>query len=117
MLHLFAPGFGVGDVGYGVATVGSRDDAFTAGVGWFYGKDSEGRTKAAPLVIVGAEHRMTRRTKFVTENYVFDGGAVLSAGGRIIGHRTSLEVGGLMIFGGGFVAPGMVVNVVMHSRR
>lgn len=117
VLHLFAPGFGTGGVGYGVTTIGSRDDAVTAGVGWFYGKDDDGRRRTAPVLIVGGERRMSRRSKFITENYVFDGGAVFSAGGRMIRHRTSIEVGGIFVFAGNGAMPGLVVNFVVHSKR
>ena len=117
VLHLFAPGFGMGGVGYGVATIGSRDDAFTAGLGWFYGKDDDGARRTAPVVIVGGERRMGRRTKLITENYVFDGGAVMSVGSRIIGHRTSVEVGGMLVIAGNSAMPGAVVNIVVHTKR
>jgi hypothetical protein len=115
VLHLFAPGFGSGGVAYGVTTIGSRDDAFTAGMGWFYGRDDDRVYRTTPLLIVGGEHRMTRRSKFITENYLFKGGAVLSAGGRIIGRHKSVELGGMMIFAGNEAFPGAVINFVFHT--
>lgn len=114
VLHLFAPGFGTGGLAYGVTTIGSRDDAFTAGMGWFYGKDDDGPYKATPLLIVGGEHRMTRRSKFITENYLFDGGVVLSAGSRILRRNVSIELGGMFVFAGNAAYPGAVVNFVFH---
>ena len=114
VLHLFAPGFGSGGVAYGVTTIGSRDDAFTAGMGWFYGKDDDGLHVGVPVLIVGGERRMTKRSKFITENYVFNGGAVLSAGGRIMRRHTSVELGGMFVFAGNAAFPGAVVNFVFH---
>lgn len=116
VLHLFAPGFGTGGVGYGVATIGSRDDAFTAGLGWFYGKDDDGLHMGMPVLIVGAERRMTRRTKFITENYLFEGGAMVSAGGRIMRRNVSMEFGGMFVFAGNAGFPGAVVNFVFHPE-
>jgi hypothetical protein len=114
VLHLFAPGFGMGGVGYGVATIGSRDDAFTAGMGWFYGKDDDGFQVGAPVLIVGGERRMTRRSKFITENYVFKEGVVLSAGGRFMRNHVSMEFGGMFVIVGNVAMPGLVVNFVFH---
>lgn len=114
VLHLFAPGFGMGGVAYGVTTIGSRDDAFTGGMGWFYGKDDDGLHMGMPVLIVGGEHRMTRRSKFITENYVFNGGAMVSAGGRFMRRNVSMEFGGVFIFAGHAALPGMVVNFVFH---
>ncbi|HVQ42373.1 MAG TPA: hypothetical protein VMS54_09205 [Vicinamibacterales bacterium] len=114
VLHLFAPGFGMGGVGYGVATIGSRDNAVTAGMGWFYGKDDDGMHVGTPVLIIGGEHRLTRGSKFITENYVFSHGAVLSAGARILKRNVSVEVGGTFLFIGNVAMPGMVVNFVFH---
>ena len=114
VLHLFAPGFGMGGVAYGVTTIGSRDDAFTGGLGWFYGKDDDGLHVGMPVLIVGGEHRMSRRSKFITENYVFKDGVVLSAGGRFMRRNVSMEVGGMFVVTGYGAMPGMVLNFVFH---
>jgi hypothetical protein len=114
VLHLFAPGFGVGGLGYGVATIGSRDDAITAGMGWFYGKDDDGLRVGVPVLIVGGEHRMGRRSKLITENYLFAGGAVMSVGGRFMRRHVSVEIGGTFILIGSTAAPGVVLNFVFH---
>jgi energy-converting hydrogenase Eha subunit B len=45
------------------------------------------------VVMVGGERRVTRRMKLLTENYVFDDGAILSAGVRFIGDRLSADLG------------------------
>ena len=119
VLHLFAPGFGMGGVGYGVATIGSRDDAFTAGLGWLYGKDDDGLHMGMPVLIVGAEHRMRNRSKLITENYLFNEGAMMSVGGRIMRRNVSVELGGMFVFAGNAAFPGAVVNFVFHpaSRK
>jgi hypothetical protein len=114
VLHLFAPGVGSGGVGYSVATLGSRDNAVTAGMGWFYGKDDDGVRVGMPVLIVGGDRRMTRRTKFITENYVFDGGAMLSAGARLMRRHVSMEFGGMFVFVDNAAFPGLVVNFVFH---
>jgi hypothetical protein len=117
VLQLFAPGFGYGGVAYGVTTVGSRDDGLTAGMGWFYGKDDDGQDKTSAVLIVGGDRRMGRRSKLVTENYIFKGGAVLSAGSRIIGRHRSVEFGGMLVVAGNTMMPGAVVNLVFHTSR
>ena len=114
VLHLFAPGFGTGGVGYGVGTIGSRDNAVTAGMGWFYGKDDDGVHVGEPVLILGGERRMTRRSKFVTENYVFGDGVVLSAGGRFMRRNVTMEFGGMFIVIDNTALPGAVVNLVFH---
>jgi hypothetical protein len=114
VLHLFAPGLGSGGVGYSVATIGSRDNAVTAGLGWFYGKDDDGLHVGMPVLIVGGERRMTRRSKFITENYLFDGGVMLSAGGRLMRRHVSMEFGGMFVIAGNAAMPGLVVNFVFH---
>jgi len=114
VLHVFAAGFGMGGVGYSVATIGSRDNAFTGGMGWFYGKDDDGLHVGMPVVIVGAEHRMGNRWKLITENYVFKDGAMLSAGGRLLRRNVSIELGGVFVLVGNTAVPGMVVNFVFH---
>jgi hypothetical protein len=84
VLHLFAPG-GLAWVVWATAwrQSDSRDNAVTAGMGWFYGKDDDGMHMGMPVLIVGGEApRMTRRSKFITENYLFMAGAVVSAGSR-----------------------------------
>ena len=114
VLHLFAPGFGMGGVGYGVATIGSRDNAVTAGMGWFYGKDDDGLHVGVPVVIVGGEHRMGNRSKLITENYLFKDGAMVSVGGRLLRRNVSIELGGVFVFAGNTAFPGAVVNFVFH---
>ena len=52
-----------------------------------------------PAFMLGAENRVSRRIKLITENYVLPDavGVLISGGLRIIGDRFSSEIG---IFGG-----------------
>ena len=88
--------FNVGDVNlgiaYGVVTQGNTDSAVTVGAGYAYARD-EGDDGGAPVVMLGGEHRLTRRIKLVTENYVFEGGGLASAGVRFLGERLSVDLG------------------------
>lgn len=83
-------------IAYGVGTWGSPDQAITFGAGWpFAGSDLESR----PVFMGGGEARLTRRTKFVSENYLFtlvNGGnnaGMVSGGIRFIGERLSADLG------------------------
>jgi hypothetical protein len=131
---------------YAVTTTGTDDDALTVGLGWAYAHYHETvydyspcfsattigtaacavstrttRTEGAPLVMVGGEHRVSRRVKVVTENYAFQHGGVLSVGARFLGERFSADLGLMapIVGGDGFVvAP--VLNVVWlfgHGTR
>jgi hypothetical protein len=84
-------------IAYGVATVGDADRAMTVGAGWSYwprdeAHDSDERSGSA-VVMIGGERRISRRLKLLTENYVFRGGGILSAGVRFIGNRLSADLG------------------------
>ncbi len=98
-------------IAYGVVTQGSTDSAVTVGVGYAYLR-GEGEDGGAPVVMVGGDHRLSRRLKLVTENYVFDGGGALSGGVRFLGERLSVDLGLVSPLGIGdfFVFP--VINFV-----
>jgi hypothetical protein len=79
-------------IAYGVATLGTPDDALTLGLGFgFSGADFSSQ----PVAMIGGETRVSRRLKLVTENYFLpdDTGLVFSGGFRIIGERFSTDVG------------------------
>ena len=78
-------------VAYGVVTHGSADSAITVGGGYAYARSDEGG--GAPVVMFGAEHRVRRGLKLVTENYAFEGGGIISAGVRFMGQRLSADLG------------------------
>lgn len=128
---------------YVVTTTGTDDNALTAGVGWAYARFHETtydyspcftggsavrgvacavsarrtRTAGAPVVMVGGEHRVSRRLKVVTENYAFRGGGIVSLGVRFLGERFSADLGFLspVTTEGFFAVP--VVNVVWTFGR
>jgi hypothetical protein len=94
---------------YGVATMGSTPNSgVTAGVG--LGR-SEGRWSSHPALVLGADHRMGRRVKWMTENYLFtESGSttvLISGGVRLMGERLAADLALVAPVGdgGGFVFP------------
>lgn len=87
-LHLLASGHSAG-IGYGVVTVSQPAGSLSMGAGLAY---EDGGGKSA-VVMVGADRRVRRNLKLLTENYVFKGGGLLSGGVRFIGDRLSADVG------------------------
>lgn len=92
---------------FGVATWGSTDNAFTAGVGYgFEGSD----VADEPALVGGFETRVSRRMKLVSENWYIPGGyGLVSLGPRFMGSRLSADVGLGYAFDGG---DGVVVPLV-----
>ena len=86
----------VAGIAYGAATFGDTDNAFTGGLGLFYAGDD---VRNEPALLLGAETRVSRRIKLITENYILpDAVGILFSGGiRIIGDRFTTEIG---VFGG-----------------
>ncbi|MEO8678170.1 MAG: hypothetical protein ABI665_03935 [Vicinamibacterales bacterium] len=97
-------------IAYGVLTKGSTDSAITIGAGYAYQRSSGADDNGdAPMLMVGGEHRVSRRIKLVTENYVFPDGGLVSAGVRFLGERLSVDLGLVSPVGAGdFVAVPMV---------
>ncbi|HEV2149478.1 MAG TPA: hypothetical protein VGR37_18910 [Longimicrobiaceae bacterium] len=94
---------GTAGIAYGVGTWGDRDNAFTAGAGWgFTAGEGNGDVSNRPLVMLGAESRTGRRTKFLTENYFVFGesGALVSGGLRFFGERLSADAGLGLLYSG-----------------
>jgi hypothetical protein len=89
---------GSGGLVYGVGTLGNDDDAITLGAGFPFlvsEEDSE-LAEDVPILILGGEHRLTRRTKLLSENYLVPGETTVglfSAGIRFIGDRLSGDIG------------------------
>ena len=110
--HVFGEDARAG-LAYGVATVGSDDNAWTVGAGWAYSRYYENeygpscltvpyqpceptrvaQMEGSPVLMVGGERRISRRGKFISENYVFDGGGIASFGVRFLGERLSADLG------------------------
>jgi len=98
----------VDDVNLGIAyvatTIGTTDDAITVGVGWAYANTNRNNEGAA-VAMLGGERRISPRFKLITENYVFNGGGILSGGIRSIGDYLTADLGLFVPLGaGGFVA-------------
>jgi hypothetical protein len=88
---------------YGVGTFGTPDQALTVGATVpFTASDGDSEIGDDPVPMVGGEARMSRRTKFITENYFMPGesGALISGGVRFFGERLSADFGLGAGFGG-----------------
>lgn len=79
-------------VAYAAVTQGTTDSAVTVGAGYSYANTDDDNAGSA-VVMIGGEHRVSRRIKFVTENYVFTGGGFASAGVRFFGEKLSADFG------------------------
>jgi hypothetical protein len=114
VMHMMVDGEQLG-VAYGVVTHGSTDSAVTVGAGYGYAALDDGGGDG-PVLMLGGEHRVHRSLKVITENHVFQGGGILSAGVRFLGERLSADLGLAVPLGAGesFVFP--VVNFVWKFR-
>ena len=87
VFNIFASGENAG-VAYGVVSVSEPHVSVSVGAGLAY--VSDGGT--SPVVMVGADRRVRRNLKLLTENYVWEGGGVISGGVRFIGERLSADL-------------------------
>ena len=88
LLHVFDVDGDSAGIAYGVATFGNSDNAFTGGAGMTYADDSRGW-----ILMGGAEGRVSRNVKLMTENYVWkDGEGLVSGGVRFLGERLSADL-------------------------
>lgn len=80
---------------YGVGTFGSRDNAFTVGVGLPFITDEGDNFADRVVLMLGAEARLSPRTKFITESYFVPGesGGLVAGGVRFFGERLSADAG------------------------
>jgi len=85
-------------IAYGVGTFGDLDNALHLGSGVTFGGDET----EVPLM-VGGEFRMSRKHKFVTENWLLPvtGSGALSGGIRFMGDRWTTDLGLMAIMGTG----------------
>ncbi len=79
-------------IAFAASTFGTTDDAVTVGVGWAY-VNTNSNDEGAMVAMIGGERRLSPRIKLVTENYVFNGGGILSGGVRFIGDSLSADIG------------------------
>ena len=79
-----------GGIAYGVATVGPPERNLTLGAGYGFNDDEVMDT---PLLMFGVYQRLSRRTAFVSENYVLPGEdpIVFSYGLRFFGEKLSVD--------------------------
>ncbi len=91
---------------YGVTTFGQLDASLTAGLGYGF---VDGNLADRPMVMIGGEKRLTRRTAFVTENWIFPGidEPLISYGIRFFGKRLSVDLGLINVIGEGAIFPGV----------
>lgn len=102
-------------IAYGVVTQGSTDAAVTFGAGYAYASEDVSRA-GEPVVMLGAEKRLSKRLKFVTENYWFSGIGLASGGLRFMGDRLSADIGLVSPLGsdGVYVLP--MINFVIKMK-
>jgi len=95
-------------IAYGVATFGTPDAQLTTGAGFGY---AQGRFAQDPVLMVGGEKRLSRRTAFISENYIFptaeESNNIVSYGLRFFGDRLSVDFALLNTLGDEAVFPGV----------
>ena len=107
-MHAFTGDEGGGGIGYVVATHGTPRGSVTGGFGVGYAVDG-GRSRVAML---GGEAQVRRNLKFVTENYIWKSGGIVSGGVRFFGERLSADLGLAMPIGTDEIFAFPVVNFV-----
>ncbi|HWO88486.1 MAG TPA: hypothetical protein VNL98_04975 [Gemmatimonadales bacterium] len=91
---------------YGVGTVGREDASLTIGLGYgFVESDVANR----PMVMVGADARISRRVALVTENWILPGveEPIVSYGLRIMGEKLSVDIAFVTWLGEDMLFPGI----------
>ena len=91
---------------YGVGTYGSANSSATVGLGYGF---EDGDLASRPMIMVGGEHRVSRRLSLVSENWVFPGvdQPLVSYGVRILGERLSVDLGFATPLGEDALFPGI----------
>jgi len=87
----FAAGGNSFGILFGAATIGSGDRNLTLGIGYGYNNSDLAET---PTVMVAFERRLSRRMKFISENYILPGvdGALVSYGFRFFGEKLAIDL-------------------------
>ena len=116
VMHFLNVGDGNLGIAYVVATRGSTDSAVTGGVGYAYDRTYDSKD-GAPVGMIGGEHRVTRGMKVMTENYIFNGGGILTGGVRWIGEHFSADLALVVPTDGGTTVAFPLVNVVYSFSR
>lgn len=108
LLHVFNTGGEDAGIAYTVGTFGNSDNAGSAGAGLMYSGEDRGW-----ILMGGAEGRVNRFMKVMTENYVWKGGeGIISGGVRFLGERLSADLALAVPVGVGEVIAFPVVNFV-----
>jgi len=83
---------------YTVGTLGNPDGSITGGAGYGY---MDWKLADKPMLMLGAEKRTSRRTAFVTENWMFPGVEypMISYGMRFFGEKLSVDLAFFNYFG------------------
>jgi hypothetical protein len=92
---------------YAVGTHGTPDASVTAGVGYGF---ADGRLADKPMLMVGAERRLSRRIAFVTENWLIPevvDQPVVSYGVRFFGEGIAVDLALVNVFGKDALFPGV----------
>lgn len=116
LMHVFGVDGGHAGIAYGVVTVGSGNGAVSAGAGWGYTRDDDDDGEAL-IVMIAAERRVSRRVKWITENYVYPGGGIVTGGVRFIGDRLSADLALAAPLGTDGLSVWPVVNFVWTFER
>ena len=76
---------------YGVCTYGTSNGSITAGFGYGF---VDGDVAEKPMIMIGGERRLSRRTAFVTENWIFPevDQPIVSYGFRFFGEAISVDL-------------------------
>ncbi|MCK4631717.1 MAG: hypothetical protein KAT79_00535, partial [candidate division Zixibacteria bacterium] len=79
-------------VAYGAATLGTDDRSFSVALGYGFVEDE---MADKPAVMLGCDYRLSRRTAFVSENWIFPGvdDPLVSYGIRFFGEKLSVDLG------------------------
>jgi hypothetical protein len=95
---------------YGVSTWSAAAGSFSVGAGYGF---SDGELAERPMVMAGADLRVGKGMKLLSENYVFPGGVgLLSFGTRFFGERLSADLGLGVAFSDGDSVTFPIVNFV-----
>jgi hypothetical protein len=116
VMHFLNVGDGNFGIAYVVGTRGTTDSAVTGGVGYAYERSYNSNNGAA-VVMIGAEHRMTRGIKILSENYIFNGGGILTGGVRWLGERFAADLALVVPTDGVTTVAFPLVNVVYSFSR
>ena len=116
VMHFLNVGDGTLGIAYVVGTRGTTDSAVTGGIGYAYER-SYNRKNGAAVVMIGGEHRVTRGMKILTENYIFNGGGILTGGVRWMGEHFSADLALVVPTDGNSTVGFPLVNVVYSLSR